>query len=284
MLSHRLRTALDYNRGLPGPVRWARAAAGLVGEACRAAFGWAFEPARQWWAPPMLLVAAALIFVLPQDAAIRAWARSLPLSGDFKRELEALQQFGQASISVVIALAIILLDRPRRRRLLDWIAGAILLGIAVTVVKGLVGRPRPSLSDATHAAGPFGLYPLHQAPTGTANGRWLLHNGWSGGYDLASMPSRHAAFATLAAVFLSIAYPRLRPLAVALAVIVASARVITDAHWASDVLIGAALGLAVALPCVRGYWGVRTLDWLWVRFIDRRATPALPRLLEASRR
>ncbi len=283
MLSHSFRTALDYNRGLPLPVRWARAAAGLAGEACRAAFGWAFEPARQWWALPMLVVAAALIFVLPRDAAIRAWARSLAFSGDFKRELEALQQFGQASISVIIGLAIILLDRPRRRRVLDWIAGAILLGIAVTVVKGLIGRPRPSLQDPTHAAGPFGLYPLHQAPTGTANGRWLLHNGWTGGYDLASMPSRHAAFATLAAVFLSIAYPRLRPIVAMLAVIVASARVITDAHWASDVLVGAALGIAVALPCVRGYWGVRALDWLWVRLIDKRATPALPRLLEALR-
>ncbi len=283
MLSHTFRTALDYNRGLPGPVRWCRAGVGLVGEACRAAFGWAFERDRQWWAVPMLMVAAAVIFALPVDAAIRNWVRGLPLSGDFKREVETLQQFGQASISIVIGLAIVLLDRPRRRRVLDWIAGAIVLGIVVTVVKGLVGRPRPLLNDPTHAAGPFGLYPLHQAATGVANARWTLKSGWAGGYDLASMPSRHAAFATLAAVFLSIAYPRVRPIAITLAAIVCAARVITDAHWTSDVLVGAALGLAVALPCVRGHWGVRALDWLWLRLVDKRATPALPRLLDAIR-
>ncbi|MFN0011042.1 MAG: phosphatase PAP2 family protein [Phycisphaerales bacterium] len=268
---------IDYNRGLSSPVRWARTVLTAAGDVLRTLFGWAFERQRQWWAPPMLMIAAALVFVLPRDEAIRAWVRSMPLSGDFKREVETLQQFGQGAISVLIGLVILLVDPARRRRLLDWIAGALVLTVVVNVLKGLIGRPRPLHNDATHAAGPFGLYPLRE-PEGVRS-LWNLRSGWTGGYDLASMPSRHAAFAVLAAVFLSIVYPRLRLVVIPLALLVCAARVLTDAHWASDVLVGAAIGLAASLPCVRGCWGVRGLDWLWLRFVDPRATPSLPRMV-----
>jgi membrane-associated phospholipid phosphatase len=79
--------------------------------------------------------------------------------------------------------------------------------------------------------------------------------------------------------------PRLRPLAVVLAGIVAAARVVTGAHFASDVFVGAAIGYAVGVLATRDSWGVRVLDHVWQRLIDPHATPALPRLraLEGER-
>ena len=280
MLSHRLASTLDYNRGLPAFVRWVRAGCALAGELMRFALGWAFVRGREWWAVPGLMIALALIFVLPRDAQIRAFVQGLRLAGDVKRELETLQQFGQAALSIVIGLAIFALDPLRRRRLLDWLAGALVLGLCVNLVKAFVGRPRPLLNDATHAAGPLGYYMLSSGDTGRQV--WRFASGWTSGYDLASMPSRHAAFATLACVFLWFVYPRVRVLALVLTLIVCAARVITDAHWASDVIIGAALGLGVALPTMRGYWGVRSIDWLWRRLIDPKATPALERVMRAE--
>ncbi|MGQ0629169.1 MAG: phosphatase PAP2 family protein, partial [Phycisphaerales bacterium] len=70
---------------------------------------------------------------------------------------------------------------------------------------------------------------------------------WGGHYVLEAMPSRHAAFAALCAVFLMVHYPRLRWLAVGLAGVVCAARVLTGAHWPSDVAAGAAIGGAIGL-------------------------------------
>lgn len=280
MLSQRLASTLDYNRGLPALVRWVRAGCAFGGEMLRWAFGWAFVGGREWWAVPGLMIGAALVFVLPRDGQIRAAVQGVRLAGDVKRELETLQQFGQASLSIVMGLAIFALDPLRRRRLLDWLAGAAVLGAVVTLVKAFVGRPRPLLNDPTHAAGPLGYYMLSSGETGRQV--WRFASGWTSGYDLASMPSRHAAFATLACVFLWMVYPRVRLLAPVLMLIVCAARVITDAHWASDVVIGAALGLAVALPTVRGYWGVRSIDWLWKKLVDPRATPAVERMMRVD--
>ena len=129
------------------------------------------------------------------------------------------------------------------------------------------------------ATGPAGLYPV---PTATG---FRMDSPWTSGYDLASFPSRHACFAALAAVFLCKIAPKLRPLALALAGIVAAARVVTGAHFASDVFVGAAIGYAMGVLATRDSWGVRALDRLWRRLVDPHATAALPRLqaLEADR-
>ncbi len=60
-----------------------------------------------------------------------------------------------------------------------------------------------------------------------------------------SFPSGHATSAFCAAVLLSKAEPRLRPLWYATATVVASSRVHVRIHHASDVVVGAAIGYAL---------------------------------------
>jgi undecaprenyl-diphosphatase len=68
-----------------------------------------------------------------------------------------------------------------------------------------------------------------------------------------SFPSGHASSAARAAVLLSDAMPRLRPIWLVLAATVAASRVHNRMHHASDVVAGAALGAAMGLAA-RQMW------------------------------
>jgi len=216
------------------------------------------------------------------DGPISAAARSLTLSGDVKRELEALQQYGQGSISVLLVLAIAMLQPERRRRLLDWGAAALLAGLTCALMKILIGRPRPLLEDPGLLLGPWGMYPV---PTG-APGQYILAHAWEFTsrvqYALGSMPSRHATFAASMSAALWTMYPRLGPLALVLMLVVASMRVVTGAHYPSDVLAGLALGSSITLVAMRRFWGTRALDWFWKKFVSRDASPALPMVVRTE--
>lgn len=267
----RIRIARDYNRTLVAPVRWSHVAWAGAWAALSGGWRWMRDPVRRGWAFPAGLAALALL-AAPLDAAVSGWFEGRRPSGDVRRELEALQQFGQLAVSLVIAATIVVLDRRRARRLLDWAAGALIAMVAVTVLKGMTGRPRPALHDPWHLTGPAGLYPT---PEGSG---YRMESPWLSSYDLASLPSRHACFAVLAAVFLTGMYPRLRPVAAGLALVVMSARVVLGAHYMSDVLAGAALGALVGYAACGGWWGVRGVDWAWRKVVDGYAEPAEVRL------
>ena len=195
------------------------------------------------------LVGASLV-LMPFDGAISHAAiafRENTLGGDIRRELESLQQYGQGATTILVVWAIWLLDPHRRKRLLDWLV-AVLIAAAVTMpMKMLIGRPRPKFDDPGFFLGPFGAYPL--GPDTGVRHAWEFWTGISS--DLWSMPSSHTVYAVVMSVFLATVYPRLRPLAITMAVLVAVSRVLFGAHYLSDVLVGAAVGLLVAVPVVR---------------------------------
>ncbi len=204
------------------------------------------------------------------DGPISDAARSLKLGGDLRRELEALQQFGQGASIMLVCLLIWALDPKHCRRLLDYALAMGLTALAVMPMKLLVGRPRPKFDDPQHVLGPLGVYPIDNE-IGLRHA-WEVGSGISS--DLWSMPSSHTAYAVVLAVFLGSVYPRLRPIVIGLALLVACCRVLFGAHFPSDVFVGAGLAMLIAPPIVRSSRGVRLLDWLWVRLIDRNATPA----------
>jgi membrane-associated phospholipid phosphatase len=224
----------------------------------------------------------ALSRLVPHDGTISRWAVALRenhLGGDVVRELGALQQYGQGAVTALVAWSIWLLQPRLRRRLLDWLLAVGVAAVAGYPAKMLIGRPRPKFGDPEHFLGPFGVYPVSEE-VGLRHA-WEIGSGISS--DLWSMPSSHTLYAVVMSSMLWVWYPRLRPVAVTMAVVVGASRVLFGAHYLTDVLVGGALGAVIAVPIARTHAGVRLVDAAWRRVVDRDATPALPGLLEAER-
>lgn len=212
------------------------------------------------WAWAIVLGTVGFFLVQPYDGPLNAWATQFAastLKGDLRRELFAWQQYGQGVAIAVVALAIALVDVRNRFRLWDLALAVVLAKVTVQLAKMLIGRPRPRevFNDPHTFLGPWGQYPIFK------DGQWRLVHAWDtssgAGSDLWAMPSSHTMFAFVLSVFLAHVYPPLRPLVFALAVIVGVGRVLFDAHWPSDVIVGAAAGIAVGGVVVGQSWGCR---------------------------
>jgi membrane-associated phospholipid phosphatase len=107
-------------------------------------------------------------------------------------------------------------------------------GLAVTIVKGLIGRGRPS------DAGPFVYLP------------------WTWRHEYASLPSGHSTTAFAAAVAIAALWPRTRIPLLIFAVVIATSRVVITAHFVSDVIAAAFVGAFGAI-LVRNWFAARGL-------------------------
>ncbi|MBD5391779.1 phosphatase PAP2 family protein [bacterium] len=100
-----------------------------------------------------------------------------------------------------------------------------LAGAIVQVAKVLIGRARPVLFENV---GTYGFYP--------PSFEWAYN----------SMPSGHTAISFAALVMIGMLAPRWRVVTWSVAVLIGVARVCAGAHWPSDVLLGAFIGMVVA--------------------------------------
>src|SRR5262245_52452323 len=104
MQTSTLGEARDYNRGLAAPIRWAHIALAAISPFTRGLFAWLRAPSRRAWAPPLAISFILVLLLLPLDGPIARLFATYSLTGDLRRELEALQQYGQATCSVILAV------------------------------------------------------------------------------------------------------------------------------------------------------------------------------------
>lgn len=131
---------------------------------------------------------------------------------------------------VFLAAAVPLWLRASRALAVDYVVALVVVLALTEAIKFAVGRPRPFevLPDARYLALPLGVDVGDPA-----------------------FPSGHAARAFFVLAFLWGPLPRWRPPLAAFAVLTAVGRIYVGAHWPSDVLGGAILGVAVAWTLAR---------------------------------
>jgi membrane-associated phospholipid phosphatase len=191
------------------------------------------------------LLALAVIPTLFLDLTVTRYFFELDRSGggELRKAISLFEAFGHGVGVGVIIIAVAVLDRQRftaARRLIVCAFGA---GLVNLVAKLLVGRSRPQVFWATE---------FPETTRATFRGFAMLFTGeWADAFrhSLQSFPSGHSATAAGLAVGLTWLYPRGRYLFAALAALAMLQRIQCGAHFPSDTLAGAALGVTVATIC-----------------------------------
>jgi len=189
---------------------------------------------------------AATIAMFPLDRHLASVVRDedLVTNRDLKRASRAIRFFGGPG-PFIIGASMYVVGRatrvPRMTELAVHGTEAVVVGAATSgVLKILLGRERPYFTSDTNAR------------------NFRLGRGLKGG-DFQSFPSGHstAAFAAAAAVSTETSswWPRTRwifgPILYGGATLVGVSRMYDDKHWASDVIMGAAVGTFAGLKTVR---------------------------------
>jgi membrane-associated phospholipid phosphatase len=158
------------------------------------------------------------------DDAVAVWVANHRFgpANDFFIALGSVEKLGAIWIACALFLGL------ASRRGIRWTSALVLLTAIVTFaadsasfgVKDLVHRTRPFVAHPQ-------IHPLY-----------VVHS--------SSFPAGHAATAFAGATLLTYVAPRLWPLFVTVAVAVGFSRVYVGDHYPTDVLAGAAIGIAVA--------------------------------------
>jgi undecaprenyl-diphosphatase len=194
------------------------------------------RPAVLWFLAGLATIGLLIAFA---DRPVNAWVAGL--DGPFIDSLRAITQIGNSrwylfGLPVVIAVSMWLRRRAGGLAALrlDAVAGGAaylfaavaVSGIATNVIKLPLGRARPKIWDES---GVFGLSPF------------------SLDHDFQGFPSGHATTLFALAAALGCLAPRLRWPLYGLAALLSFSRVAVNAHYPSDLVGGAMVGIAAAL-------------------------------------
>ena len=187
-----------------------------------------------------IFLALSVFAMLRIDYPMGVWMQSFP------RELRGMVKWlsglgtGQSILTVTGLILLLRIFAPLDRwpvRATAWMNAAttgaayIFLSVAgggliAALAKNIIGRARPDilLADGAYSFRPFAF-----------------------DADFAAFPSGHSATAGAMAISLALTFPALRPLIMPLGVLICLSRQMIGAHWASDTLMGWAVGAAFAL-------------------------------------
>lgn len=220
----------------------------LVGRTRRFPASRLLPPVRRFAVGTIAGIALVAFCMLALDARGVSFAAGLPLwAVDTFNEITDYGRSGWTLIPIACLIAVAaILSSPAAGRVtnlvltsfvvrLEYLFLAIALpGLFVTIVKGFIGRMRPS------ELGPFVYAP------------------WSWQHKYASLPSGHSAAAFAFAIAIGVLYPRVRVPVWIFAAVIAVSRVVIHAHFVSDVVAAAFVGGFGAI-LVRNWFASRGL-------------------------
>lgn len=156
--------------------------------------------------------------------------------------------------STLAVAAVLLVGHRMKWRAARFVCLSGLVALLNATLKGIIGRIRPFCQDPLQA---LALRPDFFEERILR----LVH-----GQNLA-FPSGHACMAFATAEALAILLPRWRWPFYTVAAVVGLERIVENAHYVSDVVAGAAVGI----------WGMRLVWWICVRVVEKSQTRTPPR-------
>ncbi len=185
------------------------------------------------------------------DLPVARWFRAHDLPGDLGRLVDLSEVFAHGlGVAVILGVAVAL-DRNLHPPVVAWrtiarmVVASYAGGLVVNVIKLIVTRVRPRAADLTDLTTPLATFGTAALAKPIAVSDAALKSS-----DLMSFPSGHAAAAAALATVLAWKYPHGLPVFGALAALAAAQRVVSSAHYPSDVAFGAAVGVAAAAVCL----------------------------------
>jgi membrane-associated phospholipid phosphatase len=212
---------------------------------------------RPVWASLILVGTLAIIpCLLFLDQAAREWFQSHPNTWHERAWVDGFRQLGKAYVVIwLLLLWSCLVDRWRAT--IVSLAALALVGLCVCPLKAMVNRPRPRAYA-------------------TASGQLSPEDHHAFSERRASFPSGDTAVVFVLATVLSASLGRHRaPLLFAAAGGIGMLRVTTLAHYPSDVLAGAMIGILCGLGALRMAVRWKQLDRLHVKASSRAFAGAL---------
>lgn len=181
------------------------------------------------YAAGLIMLLAAPLAVALCDARVAHYFASHQLRGDLRRVVDLSEAFGHGATVALIFIACATSARNRLKQVAQAAWATIAGGIVANLIKLGVARTRPSAWTGDDVWSTFGEF----LPGKLA-------------YTLQSFPSGHTATAFAFACSLSWLFPGGSAMFYLFATLTAIQRVQGQAHFVSDVLCGAAVGLITA--------------------------------------
>jgi membrane-associated phospholipid phosphatase len=205
----------------------------------------------------LLIWIAILLVSLFLDRHAAEWVRQVHPLDRQSWIAWALKLPGYFPVTLAIAALLCVLHRRSWQAALPLVLSGPLVGLAYTLLKWIVGRHRPSRVVAGHPRTIIAPFELNHFAGGIGG---LIH-AESG----LSFPSGHTALAFATATCLAQAFPRWRAVLFLLAAIVGAERMLENAHYLSDVVAGAGVGIACG-------WGAMLLSQRLIHPLRRDST------------
>jgi len=173
------------------------------------------------------------------DIEISQSFQNIRIPGDLKKAIGLSETFAHSSGGIVIFATLLWIDVKNRLKLWQAAFFTLICGIAANAAKLIVPRYRPHSLDQSEIE----ILSSWQTWGTPGTGSWFDE-------QLRSFPSGHAAVAVAFAIGLSQVYPRGKWIFASLATMACLQRIVSNAHFFSDIMAGIVIPLVISL----WYW------------------------------